>query len=529
MTSLVNPQPEPPSAEELVAYLDGELPPDDCRRVEERLGRDEAYRRQLRDLDQAWEALDVLPTNKTDDDFARTTMELVTVAARGDASRDSAGTTSRRRRGVFWLVLAGIATTAAGFAGSYAELARKNNSLLTDLPVIRQADLLRHIDSVEFLRRLGSAVPKQRLMTDEKAVEHELQNIAWAAAPDHSDRQELIDALSPDEKATLAAQARRFEGLERNDAEHRRLRELYREINEAKDAETLQATMIAYGQWLTRLTPGEQEELRDVLWDLPADEQIRHVRRAIEREKNRPTYELTAEDADRLRREVLAIAAERRPILLDELQRRGGDQSTRRLDGPRGALMILGRELLNQDRGNRSRERLVGALSPEATAQLERADNWRRRTHLLWQWVRDALQPKLGPDELEHFFVQDENLDNDDRERLLNLPPAEWQVELERRYLASELGFKDSPPEWRSLDEPRDGPRDGRGPRPERPEPGRERRERGRPDGPPPPPNFGGRDRVRSRPEDPRGPPPGERRGPPPDGPRSNGPPPRPI
>jgi anti-sigma factor RsiW len=69
MSSVANPQPELPNAEELVAYLDGELPPDDCRRVERRLAEDDDYRQRLRDLDQAWEALDALPATRADDDL----------------------------------------------------------------------------------------------------------------------------------------------------------------------------------------------------------------------------------------------------------------------------------------------------------------------------------------------------------------------------------------------------------------------------------------------------------------------------
>ena len=59
MSTLNDPSTESPSrdpiAEELVAYLDGELSPDECRQVEERLASDADYREQLRELDQALE------------------------------------------------------------------------------------------------------------------------------------------------------------------------------------------------------------------------------------------------------------------------------------------------------------------------------------------------------------------------------------------------------------------------------------------------------------------------------------------
>src|SRR6476619_1696451 len=80
MSSVTDPQPDP-AADEIVAYLDGELPPQDCRRVESRLATDEEYRQELHELDRAWEALDVLPAPTVDDAFARTTIELACVAA----------------------------------------------------------------------------------------------------------------------------------------------------------------------------------------------------------------------------------------------------------------------------------------------------------------------------------------------------------------------------------------------------------------------------------------------------------------
>ena len=86
MSSVTDPQPDP-AADEIVAYLDGELAPQDCRRVESRLATDEEYRQELHELDRAWEALDVLPASTVDDGFARTTIELACVAAEADLYR----------------------------------------------------------------------------------------------------------------------------------------------------------------------------------------------------------------------------------------------------------------------------------------------------------------------------------------------------------------------------------------------------------------------------------------------------------
>ena len=47
--------------EELTSYLDGELDPQQVRRIEERLARDADYRAELQRMQRAWDLLDRLP------------------------------------------------------------------------------------------------------------------------------------------------------------------------------------------------------------------------------------------------------------------------------------------------------------------------------------------------------------------------------------------------------------------------------------------------------------------------------------
>ena len=97
MSSVTDPQPDP-AADEIVAYLDGELPPQDCRRVESRLATDEEFRQELHELDRAWDALDVLPASTVDDGFARTTIELACVAAEADLTDHAAAAKAANRQ-----------------------------------------------------------------------------------------------------------------------------------------------------------------------------------------------------------------------------------------------------------------------------------------------------------------------------------------------------------------------------------------------------------------------------------------------
>ena len=310
MSSIVDPQPEQPAADELVAYLDGELQPDDCRRVEERLAVDADYRRQLRDLDQAWEALDALPTRKSDDDFARTTMELVAVAAQADASVVSESAAKTRRRRMIWFATAALAGVLLGFVAAWLLLPNRNLDLLRDLPVIRQVDVLRQVESVDFLSRLAARVPEERLMNDEPAIDNELTQLTSAGSESFQERRAWVEALSPEEKVILAAQEKRFVNLkERIPGEQDRLRTLQQEIS-AGGLE-LQRTLLAYDQWLSQLTAAQQEALREDLLDRTVEEQVELVGRLVRQERAQASRRLTPEDAEKLRNVLREIANER--------------------------------------------------------------------------------------------------------------------------------------------------------------------------------------------------------------------------
>src|SRR6185369_16248308 len=108
MSSVTDPQPDP-AADEIVAYLDGELGPQECRRVESRLATDEEFRQELHELDRAWEALDVLPASTVDDGFARTTIELACVAAEADVSEHAVSDQVEKRNRTWRWVAAGVA------------------------------------------------------------------------------------------------------------------------------------------------------------------------------------------------------------------------------------------------------------------------------------------------------------------------------------------------------------------------------------------------------------------------------------
>lgn len=143
--------------EQLVAYLDGELSDEEVRRVEALLASDPEVRQRLARLERTWALLDRLDRVPTDEQFTRSTLEMVAVSAKHDLDREQAERPRRRRRR--WL-MAGAGLLGAALAGFLAVAALwpdPDRQLLEDLSVLEDLDQLRHVEDVEFLRMLYRA------------------------------------------------------------------------------------------------------------------------------------------------------------------------------------------------------------------------------------------------------------------------------------------------------------------------------------------------------------------------------------
>lgn len=140
--------------EELVAYLDGELTPEQSTRIERRMAEDPAYRARLNQLERAWDLLDTLNRSEADDDFVHSTVEMVAVQAVEEAKTQKLRTVQRRNFGWVAMVLLVLAGTGITYFTIKNRLAQPNRDLVRDLPLIERVDDYRNIDSLDFVKQL---------------------------------------------------------------------------------------------------------------------------------------------------------------------------------------------------------------------------------------------------------------------------------------------------------------------------------------------------------------------------------------
>jgi anti-sigma factor RsiW len=139
--------------DELVAYLDGELPDRTAHGVESKINKDPRVRAEADALKQTWELLDYLPRPEPSPSFTTRTVDRIS------AMRTAQTTVLGRRRwwigGIGWaaaVILAGV--------GGYAAMTRlypksaNTDDMVGDLRVIENLKAYQAADDIDFLMDL---------------------------------------------------------------------------------------------------------------------------------------------------------------------------------------------------------------------------------------------------------------------------------------------------------------------------------------------------------------------------------------
>lgn len=499
-------QPDATLREELVAYLDGELPPEKARAVEERLSRDELYRREMQGFDRAWSALEELPRATVDDSFPKTTIEMVAVAAEKDLAEQTQSLPLMRRRRTLWVAAIAAVAATLGFALARIAFDRPDRILLTYLPVVQHLDAYSQDLSPEFLTALQKQASDILKPYEDVELQRELESYRAIDAETIPERRARVEKMSDGEKATLRANYIRFRELPEQNRE--RLVTLHDQLRDAENSAELQRTMLAYWAWLEERRNGgaDQADLRGA----ESTEARLKLIHEIDHGENR-RLSLSPDEAEKLRAVVKSFDDD--PQFKQILERISKEPPTRPEPGEPGNRgwmrhplgILYGYTQSHPDDTEAKQEwdristKLLAQLSPINRAAVERDGGELRLIGLVGKAMFQGFGLRLTEDELRQYFASDA-MPADRIQELLAMPRDRMLQELREDYLREQFG-PEAVRRWREgrrgregdRFDRRDGPPDGpprrggprfndfrdRGPGP------RDDRER-RPPGPPP-------------------------------------------
>jgi hypothetical protein len=422
-----------PDKDELIAYLDGELDPPTNQRVEERLKNDPAYRQALTQYERSWDMLDRLQRSTVGENFTRSTLEMVSLAAAEEQQQPPVGGRFEwRRLGLMSLVAA--TALLLGYRGGRVVWPDPNRELLQDLPVVEDLDLYEQAGSIDFLRKLADSGQ----FGDEAGQVKATPGLAVSEAT--ADRRAEIARMTPVEKEHLGHKLQRFDAY--SSGEQQKLRQIYDSLNHDADGRPLREVLIRYHEWLETLMSNVHEELDY----LPEDGRIDRIRQlkheqAARREqevKEAPTaHDLTAiiswfedfawqnhqplfnslHDKRRQYLEGLEEEPRRRASLWIWMAQHGGPSHLRP-----GKVHLTEADF----------QHLAEHLSPGARTRLEAAQELPEKRKLIFEWAQLAIRfrretgelrrmlPAISSKELQRF-ASDE-LTTDQRAALAQAP-----------------------------------------------------------------------------------------------------------
>jgi hypothetical protein len=436
---------ENPDNEELIAYLDGELDPRTSQQVEERLKHDPAYRQALTLYERSWDMLDQLERATVGENFSRTTLEMVSLAAAEEQQPSPAlGRIDLRRAGIVGLTA--VVALVLGYAGGRAIWPDPNQQLLQDLPILEEFDLYELYaegGSLEFLHKLENSGLFKHAPGHAKTP--------GLAIPEAlADRQAELARMSAAEREQLARKLDRF--MEYSPQEQQRLRELHESLNRGSEGATLHDVLVSYHEWLDVIPSGVREKLNG-LSDDERIAQIAHLKQVGNRGDE--LRGATAQDLPKINEWLDDFAWQHREALLATLS----DRRRKVLEGLEDSQQHLALRWIMQHRGSgyplasnvfptsADFARLAERLSPSARARLDAASDEVDKQKLIHQWGQLGQQqvrmtvglpgvlPPISVQELQRFAR--EELTKEQRAAFLPMARQRMYRQLQALYLLS--------------------------------------------------------------------------------------------
>lgn len=461
--------------EELVAYLDGELPPAESEAIERRIASDPAARRELEGFDRVWNALDELPLQRVEDSFTKSTIEMTAQAAEREAAALTAALPVAKRRRSLAVGVGCTIAAAVAFLGAWGSAARPNRELVSNLPVIEHFDELRAIKDLDFLTTLQAEVGEE-LTVDNAELDSQVNDWGQTSQASYAQRTERVRKLSPDQQAVLASQTNRFAALAPE--QRTKLVELERTIAADPKAKELRATVLGYHDWL--IQPNFSPADRAIIGRTEVNQIVRRVQR--DQNNNEARWRLSSEEQAALRDAFAALKDSpeltRTPKELGEkfvelrsMFERGPQRGNRRSEEPdrlkelqaavakNPALQLLLVEQLATSKDGPPQFRaaqfesirqqaqqdwkvieakLIAALSPERAERMRKWNNSEDRSRSLLFATLQAVQ-QSQPRDFADFIADSDRVSDEQLQEYLALPLDEMISALRQDFSSAEF------------------------------------------------------------------------------------------
>ncbi len=256
--SLSDDRPIDPDDESLVAYLDGELQPQERSQLEQRLLEDESLRVRLQELQQSWDWLEQLPTTTPNEKMVESTLELV-VSDIVEAT-PAGPSWYQRLRTPLWVLIALIVPPLLAVGCVQLKRNADYRRQLKDLAIAENVEAYLEADDLDLVRELASHAKWNQMIRAAREVGLiPLDSTPLIADVPVEQREATLDELSFDQRISLAARWDRFTQLPPETKSH--VRQTHEVVAQQTDAETLVKTMKDYAAWKETLQPQRIDEI----------------------------------------------------------------------------------------------------------------------------------------------------------------------------------------------------------------------------------------------------------------------------
>jgi hypothetical protein len=251
--------------EDLVAYLDGELPEVETQQIDQVLARSEVARHEVEALARTWELLDLLDKPQASAGFTQRTLMTLKVSELRTKWTDQPWFAYVRKGAiaVVWLVVLSV-FGVGGYVATTKLVPNPQAELLTLLPLVRNLDLylqLNDFDYVKRLQQLNAFTPTEAPEAAEPFAMARRLSTAGVIAVPAAELQKRYREVSQSTAEDRAAIERNWATYQQLTPERRaQMQELHRQIS--LEPESLHGMLETYATWLQTLSPGRRDDLR---------------------------------------------------------------------------------------------------------------------------------------------------------------------------------------------------------------------------------------------------------------------------